>query len=103
MWFKILQVVQFICSLIAEAESRFVGAAGSEKRSDVMKSLSAELRKEGMLGDTVDPKHDAVLKAAGDVVDSTVALLNETGAFSHALKPEPAEDLAPAAEAVPEG
>lgn len=103
MWFKILQLVQFICSLVGEAESRFRDGAGSDKKSDVMKSLSAELRKEGMLGGVGEPNEAAVLEAAGATVDSTVALLNATSAFSHAAKPEPAEEPAPAGKSAAEG
>lgn len=103
MWFKILQLVQFVCSLVVETESRFRDGAGSDKKADVMKSLTAELRKEGMLGGAGEPNEAAVLEAAGATVDSTVELLNVTGAFSHAPKPEPAEEPESAEESAPGG
>lgn len=90
MWFKILQIVQFVCSLIAEIEMSFGAGAGAEKKAAVMKTLSAELRKEGLVGASSDKESDAVLVAADHLVEATVEVLNVTGAFSHAPRSEAA-------------
>lgn len=99
MWFKILQIVQFVCSLIAEIEMRFPGGAGAEKKAEVMKSLGAELRKEGLLGDTSGSAPNTVLEAADHLVEATVEVLNATGTFSHA----PRSEAAPLSESTPAG
>lgn len=97
MWFKILQIVQFVCSLIAEIEMRFPAGAGAEKKAEVMKSLGSELRKEGLLGTTSGSESDAVLVAADHLVEATVEVLNSTGAFSHA----PSSEAEPPSETPP--
>lgn len=101
MWFKILQIVQFVCSLIAEIEMRFPGGAAADKKAEVMKSLGAELRKEGLIGDTSGSEPDAVLKAADHLVEATVEVLNATGTFSHAPRsaPEVLSETPPAGNA----
>lgn len=90
MWFKILQIVQFVCSLIAEIEMRFPGGAGAEKKAEVMKSVSSELQKEGLFGGKSDVEADVILEAADHLVEATVGVLNATGTFSHAPRSEAA-------------
>jgi hypothetical protein len=86
MWFKILQLVQVIFSCILEAEIGFTGAPGPEKKETVMKTVTAELRKEGLLGRGDEPAGDALLKSVGGLVDDLVGVLHLTGAFTHASK-----------------
>lgn len=98
MWFKILQLAQVILSCILEAEIGSGRATGAEKKGTVMKTVSAELRKEGLLGGNGDAAGDALLKSVGGVVDGFVELLHITGAFSHATAHDEATEAAPEAE-----
>lgn len=81
MFFKILQILQFVCSLVHEAEGLFPAGAGAEKKASVMKSLTAELRKEGMLGGDNEPAGQELLEGFGGVVDGLVKSSNAAGAF----------------------
>ena len=99
MWFKILQFVQFVLSLILEAENAYPPGSGDEKKASVMKSAAAELRKQGVLGAEGERAGDATLETVSGVVDGVVSLLHNTNAFTHAPKPEPAADPAAAPEA----
>ena len=81
MFFKILQILQFICSLVHEAEGLFPAGAGLEKKASVMKSLTSELRKEGMLGSDDDRASQELLAGFGGVVDGLVKSANAGGAF----------------------
>lgn len=83
MFFKILQIIQFNCSLIHEAEQLYPAGAGAEKKAAVMKSLMAELRKEGMVGSEDGAATAAVVTSFGELVDATVATSNAVGAFPH--------------------
>lgn len=98
MWFKILQLVQFILPLVLEVEIGFVGAPGTEKKETVMKSLTAELRKEGLLGRADEAAGAALLKSVAGLVDDLVELLNLTGAFRHTAAPAAATEDAPEAK-----
>ena len=86
MFFKILQILQFICSLVHEAEGLFPPASGVEKKASVMKSLAAELRKEGMLGGDNEPLSQELLEGFGGIVDGLVQSANAAGAFR--LRPQ---------------
>lgn len=98
MWFKILQLVQVILSCILEAEIGVGDATGAEKKRTVMKTVSAELRKEGLLVRDDEAAGDALLKSVGGVVDGFVGLLHITGAFTHATAHDEATEAAPEAE-----
>lgn len=102
MWFKILQLVQVILSCILEAEIGVGDATGAEKKRTVMKTVSAELRKEGLVGGNGDAAGDALRVNVGGVVDGFVELLNLTGAFSHATAHDEATEAASQAEPPPE-
>ena len=83
MFFKIVALIQFILSLILEAETRFPLGAGAEKKADVMKSTSAELRRQGLAGPDDDTKPGNVLERLGNIVDGLVEIFNVTNTFKH--------------------
>lgn len=83
MFFKIVAFIQFLLSLILEAEQRFPSDAGPEKKADVMKGATAELRRQGLHGPDNDTEPDNVLEMAGYLVDAFVELFNRTNTFKH--------------------
>ena len=83
MFFKIVAFIQFLLSLILEAEQRFPAGAGAEKKADVMKAATAELRRQGLHGPEDDTQPGNVLELAGHLSDGLVELFNRTNTFKH--------------------
>ena len=83
MFFKIVAFIQFLLSLILEAEQRFPAGDGVEKKADVMKAATAELRRQGLHGPEDDTKPGNVLELAGHLSDGFVELFNRTNTFKH--------------------
>lgn len=99
MFFKILHLVQFVLSLILEAEGQFPLGAGTDKKTSVMKSLSAEVRRQGLVPTGDEKAAIAFETTASSLVDDLVGVLNSTGAFGarahHFAAREPSEDFEP--------
>ena len=98
MFFKIVALIQFTLSCILEAETRHPAGAGAEKKADVMKATSAELRRQGLAGPEDDTQPGNVLERVGNIVDGLVGIFNVTNTFKH----EPSSSTATPATPVPE-
>lgn len=101
MFFKIVALIQFILSLILEAEQRFSSGAGAEKKADVMKATSAELRRQGLAGPDDDTQPGNVLERAATIVDGLVELFNVTNTFKHEPSSSTATPATPEPEPLP--
>lgn len=101
MFFKIVALIQFILSLILEAEQRFPSGAGAEKKADVMKATSGELRRQGLAGPEDDTKPGNVLERTATIVDGLVELFNVTHTFKHETSSSTATPATPEPEPLP--
>lgn len=96
-WFKILQWVQMLLTIILENEMAFPPGAGEAKKENVMKAFIPILRKDPGLELVEDDRGRNIVEKVSDLVDGLVALLNLAGAFRNVTRP-PAATSTPALE-----
>lgn len=101
MFFKIVSFVQFLLGLILEAEQRFPAGVGAEKKADVMKGATAELRRQGLWGPEDDTKPGNALEGVENLVDGFVQLFNVTNTFKHNTSSSSAAATTPEPEPLP--
>lgn len=95
MFFKILQLVQFILSLILEAEGQFPLGAGVDKKQSVLNALGDEMSRQGLIRRSDEETLAALERESSGLIDNLVGMLNSTGAFGvraeHFVEPEAPE------------
>lgn len=83
MFWKILQWVQFLVSLILDAEAELGGGGGADKRQLVLFRAGRELGAIATAAQVGGCDTETLLSYAGQIVDGTVGILNCFGVLKH--------------------